>query len=133
MSRIQKEYAEATDEQRVRFCANVIEDYSLRGKSARKISDDLKKVGATEETIREAYERLEEEDLPTEREKAGMAVRKMISQVKREREFTNHDSDDEEEFRLTQKEIRRIMSRLAYMKFDGDILYEILDEIGGKW
>lgn len=133
MSRIQKEYAESTDEQRIRFCTNVIEDYSLRGKSARKICDDLKKIGATQETIDAAYDRLASEDLPTEAQKAKMAAEKMISQAKREREMTGLAGEDDSEFHLTQKEMRRIMSRLAYMKFDVDILYGILDEIGGKW
>ncbi|GEM_PF-3996852 len=112
MSRVRDDYLAASETLRIRYCANIIEESEEKGLSSAKIKEILKKTGASDIEIEDAYGLLSETELPSEKEKA-------LSQVSMMRGSGE----------LTPKELRRILSRLAYLRFDEDTIREIYDSL----
>ena len=127
MSKLKQDFAKATESQQIKYCANVIEEASLSGKSAQKIKDMLLKTGADEHIISAAYDILDSESLPTEIQKALAHTENMISSLKAAQ--PSGQNPDSETKSLTPKEIRKILSKLSYMGFEEEIIYEIMEKL----
>lgn len=112
MSKVRDDYLAASETLRIRYCANLIEENEDKGLSSAKIEEMLRKTGASDTEIEDAYGLLSEIELPSEREKALRQVSLMRSSGE-----------------LTPKEMRRILSRLAYLRFDEDTIREIYDSL----
>lgn len=113
MSSIKKDFAEASEEQRIKYCRFYIEEASAAGKSKRKIFEELSRIGADETIFEEAFSGIKE-GLPSEKEKAEGLVKKIIMQ-----------SDNE----LTPAVFKKIMYKLSYMGFEEEIISEIAENL----
>lgn len=114
MSKIKEAFAAGTDEQRLKYCVNLIEQASLDGKSNNKIMSMLENLGTDPDMIAEAFELAEELCLPTEKEKAMYAALRII---------------DETDKPFSAALLRRIVSRLAYRGFESEIIDEIVEKL----
>lgn len=127
MSGLKQDFAAATEAQQIKYCANLIEEASLSGKSAKKIKEMLLKTGAEEQIISSAYDILDGENLPTETQKALMHTENMLRSLKAAP--ASGQKSDSEKSALTQKEIRKILSKLSYLGFEEEVVYEIMEKL----
>lgn len=114
MSKLKKAFAEATYEQRLKYCVNIIEESAMDGKSRNRIMSSLESLGASDDLIGRAFELAEELGLPTDRENAISEANRIISETGRP---------------FSSALIRRIISRLAYRGFEPEIIDEIVEKL----
>ncbi|MDO4481793.1 MAG: RecX family transcriptional regulator [Bacillota bacterium] len=114
MSRLKKDFAAASGEQRLKYCVNVIEEAAMEGKSRNRIMSVLENLGAPQDMIDRAFELAEELGLPTERENALTEANRIISET--DKPFSN-------------ALVRRIINKLAYRGFEPEIIDEIVEKL----
>ena len=117
MGKLKEDFAVASEQQKMKYCRFFIEEASEAGKSARKIKEDLMKIGAEEDMVEEVYSQIREE-LPTESEKAERAVRNIIEQ-------SNNT--------FSVSVLRKILYKLSYMGFEEEIISEIAENLRFEW
>ncbi len=110
---IKAEFSAASRERQLRFSANIIEEMAEKGKSDRKITEYLEKIGADPDVVAEAFELAEAEGLISEGERAKAEADAIIRA----------------EGGISVKAARKALSKLAYLGFDEETLTEISERL----
>lgn len=120
MRTIAEDFRWASKEEKIRYCVNRILEASDANQAERKIRETLRRMGADEEILAEAFALAREQGAPPERKKA-------------ERLAAERLRDCSQENPPSPQRIRRLLAKLAYAGFEEEILEEIREKLAYQY